>query len=100
MKDEPSRTNTQRVHAIVHGRVQGVNFRYYTQIEAVSLGLTGWVRNMDDGTVETIAEGDSDSLERFVEYLHKGPSSAWVTKVDVTWEETTDEFQSFRIRYF
>src|SRR5436309_6824649 len=72
----------QQVHAIVHGRVQGVSFRYYAKAEADRLGLTGWVRNMPDGTVETIAVGSREALEGFVRWLHEGPSGARVTRVD------------------
>lgn len=89
----------QRLHAIVHGRVQGVNFRYYTELKAAELGLTGWVRNRWDGTVETVAEGPRARLDQFLGWLHRGPSSARVDQVDVTWAEATGEFSDFRVKH-
>ena len=88
-----------RLHAVVHGRVQGVNFRYYTIRTAQRLGLTGWVTNQWDGTVETIAEGPRESLEKFRDFLHHGSPSAMVQQVDETWETPTGEFKRFGVRY-
>lgn len=88
-----------RVHAIVHGYVQGVNFRYYTTRTARRLGLTGWVANRRDGTVETIAEGKHSDLEDFVDFLHRGSPAARVEDVDIEWESPTGEFEGFRVRY-
>lgn len=95
-----STSSPQRLHAIVHGMVQGVNFRAYTVREAQRLGLTGWVRNVPDGTVETVAEGPRGALEAFLEFLSIGSPSASVTKVTSTWEQATGEFSDFRVRYF
>jgi acylphosphatase len=89
----------EQLHAIVYGRVQGVNFRYYTVQEARSLGLTGWVRNRIDGTVEVLAEGPRPQLDRLVAYLHRGPSSAQVARVDMTWGVATGAFPAFDVRY-
>lgn len=89
----------RRLHAIVHGRVQGVNFRSYTVREASELGLTGWVRNVRDGTVETLAEGERENLDRFLAFLHVGSPSAIVTKVEVDWQMASGEFDDFRVRY-
>jgi acylphosphatase len=100
MGDEEQTGAAKRLHAIVEGRVQGVNFRSYTQAKALSLGLTGWVRNLPDGSVETVAEGDRSSLIDFLEFLNVGPPSAFVTHVDATWKEASNEFGSFRVRYF
>jgi acylphosphatase len=94
-----SENKAVRLHAIVHGEVQGVNFRTTTQREAVALNLTGWVRNQWDGTVEAVAEGSSDALEKFEAYLHRGPSAAYVESVDVTYGEATGEFRAFNVRY-
>lgn len=88
-----------RVHAIVHGYVQGVNFRYYTTRTARRLGLTGWVANLRDGTVETIAEGKRADVEEFVDFLHRGSPAARVEDVNVEWESPRDEFDGFRVRY-
>ncbi|RLD00436.1 MAG: acylphosphatase [Chloroflexi bacterium] len=88
-----------RLHAIIHGRVQGVNFRYYTTHTAQRLGLTGWVANRWDGTVEIIAEGARESLDEFRAFLHRGSPSAFVQRVDDEWEAPTGEFQRFGVRY-
>jgi acylphosphatase len=88
-----------RLHAIVHGDVQGVGFRANTQHEAARRKLTGWVRNLWDETVETVAEGPRSVVEDFERYLHRGPSAAYVERVDVTYSEATGEFSGFHIRY-
>lgn len=85
---------TERVHLFVSGRVQGVFFRACTQREAQSLGLVGWVRNLPDGRVEIVAQGDAEAVRALVEWSHLGPVRAEVTSVDINWEEThpIDEF--------
>jgi acylphosphatase len=88
-----------RVHAVVHGYVQGVNFRYYTTRTARRLGLRGWVANRRDGTVETVAEGRRSELGEFVDFLHRGPPAASVQDVDVAWENPTGQFHGFTVRY-
>jgi acylphosphatase len=88
-----------RLGAVVHGIVQGVNFRYYTQRQAVSLGLTGWVRNRWDGTVEVVAEGERSRLDELLRWLQQGPRSAVVERVDARWTNPTGEFSSFEVRY-
>jgi len=88
-----------RVHLIIRGRVQGVFFRYETQMVARRLGITGWVRNNYDGSVETVAEGAKEKLEEFVQWCHQGPSRARVESVDVKWEKATGEFNNFSIEY-
>jgi len=96
---EPKPTDQARLHAVVEGIVQGVNFRYYTVRQARALGLTGWVANRWDGTVETVAEGPRPALREFLDFLHEGPPAAHVTHVAVQWEEPTGEFTDFRIIY-
>ncbi len=88
-----------RLRAIVHGRVQGVNFRYYTRQQGRQLGLTGYVRNRRDGTVEVEAEGAQSSVMRLLNWLYQGPRMAIVEQVDVQWLPYTDEFQHFEVRY-
>jgi acylphosphatase len=88
-----------RLHAVVQGRVQGVNFRYYTQQCAAELGLDGWVANLDDGSVEVVAEGSSHALAELLAFLQTGPSLARVENVDLHWEKATGEFSGFRARY-
>lgn len=87
-----------RLHAIVKGLVQGVNFRYYTQGRAGDLGLTGWVRNLRDGSVEVVAEGRRQALEALAEFLKSGPPAAQVTDLKTTWAESGGEFTHFDVR--
>jgi acylphosphatase len=75
----------QRLHAIVHGRVQGVGYRATAQYEAKKLSLAGWVRNLVDGSVEVDAEGDRTQLESFLAFLQRGPLGAHVDAVDSEW---------------
>ncbi len=89
----------ERLHAIVDGLVQGVNFRYYTQERARSLRLAGWVRNRADGSVEVLAEGPRASLDQLLEFLQRGPPAASVTEVKEAWQAPTGEFARFDIRF-
>ncbi len=100
MNDSSPQEDKKRLHAIVYGRVQGVNFRAYTARRGRELGLTGWVRNRPDGTVETLAEGDQASLEALLEFLRVGPPSAHVSRVEHLWEEGSGDLEEFTIRYF
>jgi acylphosphatase len=88
-----------RLHAVVHGRVQGVNFRYYTIRTAQRLGITGWVANRWDGTVETVAEGQRAVLNEFRAFLNRGSPASLVQQVEVKWETPTGEFERFGVRY-
>ncbi|NQT94255.1 MAG: acylphosphatase [Lentisphaerae bacterium] len=90
---------SMRAHLVVGGRVQGVCFRMLTCEEAVRRGITGWVRNRSDGTVEIVAEGEADALRGFVGWCRAGPSHARVMDVDESTSDATGEFRSFRIRY-
>lgn len=90
---------SESLHAIVHGRVQGVNFRYYTQLNAQALKLTGWVRNRPDGTVEVMAEGPRTALEQLLAFLGEGPSHARVDRVDVGWLPASGRFSQFQVVY-
>ena len=88
-----------RAHVYVSGRVQGVFFRGEAQDEARRYGLTGWVRNLADGRVEAIFEGEKENVEKLIEFCRRGPTGARVTKVDVTWEDYTEQFKSFTMRF-
>ena len=88
-----------QLHAVVHGRVQGVNFRHYTRIEAEKRSLTGWVSNRSDGTVETVAVGPREALESFAKWLHRGSPTARVQKVDMEWSEAESKFNTFEIQH-
>ena len=85
--------------AVVHGRVQGVNFRYYTCEKAQSLGLVGYVRNLWGGRVEVVAEGRKHSLRRLLSWLHVGPPLARVSRVEVHWRSPEGQCQYFEVRY-
>ncbi len=86
--------------AWVYGRVQGVGFRYTTQHEAQQLGLTGYAKNMDDGSVEVVACGESDRVEQLMKWLKAGgPSSARVDRVLSEPHRPGDELKGFSIRY-
>ncbi len=93
-----SENKGEQLHAIVHGRVQGVGFRDATERRAVELGLTGWVRNLADRTVEVVAEGDQAILETFLAYLQRGPNSAQVKQVDADWRAASGDFEHFGVR--
>lgn len=87
-----------RAHLLLQGRVQGVSFRYYTMQEARSLGITGWVRNLWDGRVEVLLDGDEDAVKQMIEWCQHGPPSAAVENAEIVWEEATAEFSNFRVR--
>lgn len=89
----------KRAHVFVSGRVQGVFFRDHTQRWASSLGLTGWVRNLYDGRVEVVVEGERDKIEGLIAKLKQGPPMADVTNVDISWEDSKGEFDGFRITW-
>ena len=85
--------------ATVSGRVQGVFFRAFVQRWAEQLRLTGYVHNLPDGTVEVVAEGDRQQLEKLAGYLQQGPPPARVAKVTAVWGESTGGFSGFKVRY-
>jgi acylphosphatase len=87
-----------RLHAIIHGRVQGVGFRAFVIENGLALGANGWARNKWNGTVEVVAEGDRQLLERLLAVLRRGPRMANVTQVDLDWQSPTGEFTSFSVR--
>ncbi len=89
----------QQLHAVVHGRVQGVSFRFYTVEAAQRYHVTGWVRNLSDGTVEVTAEGTRQQLDQLLSFLRQGPPGARVTQVDVEWHPATGQFKDFRVTY-
>lgn len=88
-----------RAHIFVSGQVQGVFFRDNTRRWASSLELKGWVRNLTDGRVEVLVEGDKDKIEALVVQLREGPPMSHVENVEVSWEEYKGEFTDFRITW-
>lgn len=85
----------KRLEARIYGRVQGVGFRRFVQIHAIRLGITGYAKNLDDGSVEVIAEGYEESLRKLLEYLRRGPPLADVEKVEYKITKYKGEFDSF-----
>ena len=85
----------ERLNGVVHGDVQGVGFRYFLMHEARRLGLQGWVRNRDDGTVEFVAEGRRADLERLKQAAERGPRLARVERVDGRWSVASGDLESF-----
>ena len=88
-----------RAHVVVTGRVQGVFFRAHTQREAALLGVTGWVKNLFDGRVEIMAEGEKDRVERLIAAVKQGPPHAYVEDAVVEWLEHEGEFEDFKITW-
>ena len=88
-----------RVEATVHGRVQGVGFRYFVLREAQKLGLSGWVRNLRSGSVEVAAEGPKRDLGALLKALRAGPPMSWVERVDADWREARGERGGFEVTY-
>ena len=86
-----------RRRVVVHGHVQGVFFRDSVRRQAVDAGVSGWARNMQDGTVEALFEGEPDAVERLVAFCHDGPRGARVERVDVT-EAEAEGVGGFAIR--
>jgi acylphosphatase len=87
-----------QMHATVCGLVQGVGFRMWTQRRARALGLSGYVRNLEDGSVEVVGEGPQGSLEQFLAVLRRGPEGAEVRSVQVDWETCASRSDRFEIR--
>ena len=88
-----------RAHVLVNGQVQGVFFRKGVMDLARTLGVTGWVRNLRDGRVEAVAEGEKAKLEEIIEFCHDGPPGARVRDVAVEWSDFRGEFRGFRITH-
>ena len=89
---------TRRVHVVIEGLVQGVFFRACTKDEASRIGLTGWVRNRPEGTVETVIEGETSQVAAMIRWLQIGSPQSSVTRVLTTEEQPTDEYSDFSIR--
>ncbi len=87
----------KRLHARVEGQVQGVGFRWYTMKHGRSLGLSGWVRNHDDGSVELVAEGDEGKLKELLVAIHRGPPASRVRSVYDQWSEAQGGLGSFDV---
>lgn len=88
----------KRIKLIVHGRVQGVFYRANTVEMGKKLGLTGYAKNLEDGTVEVVAEGQENELKELIKFCKEGPEHASVENVDMEFQSVTSEFSEFEIR--
>jgi acylphosphatase len=88
-----------RAHVFISGLVQGVFFRWETRKNALKNNVKGWVRNLRDGRVEAVFEGEKEDVEKMIKFCEKGPPGAKVEKVEVKWEDYKGEYDSFEIIY-
>ena len=95
----PARSKKQRVHIIYTGSVQGVGFRFTAEGLASVLNLTGFVKNLPDGNVEVVAEGEEGVLMDFIGKI-KGRLGGYIQDTDISWFPASGEFSSFEIRFF
>ncbi len=89
----------KRIHVFYSGHVQGIGFRVTAQDVASELGLVGWVRNLSDGKVEVVCEGEEKKLRRFLDNIEKGFLGQYIRNKDVSWEEASKEFDNFDITF-
>ena len=89
-----------RAHILVSGRVQGVAFRWETERNSKRFNVTGWVRNLRDGRVEAIFEGEEADVQKIVDFCRRGPPNAYVVDVNVRRQEWKGEFDDFEVRYY
>ena len=89
----------KQVRMVASGQVQGVNFRAYTRSVAQRLGLMGYVRNLPDGDVEVVAEGEEDRLNELIAWARHGPPAAHVQDIQVVWAEPSGSFSDFEVRF-
>lgn len=90
--------SAQRLHATISGRVQGVGFRYFVIQATQELKLSGWCRNLYNGKVEVLAEGELEALDDLLQQLRQGPGGSRVTDVEVEWSPAKGEFRRFSVR--
>jgi acylphosphatase len=88
-----------RAHLFIDGRVQGVFYRAFTRELAHSLGLDGWVRNLRDGRVEALFEGEKGTIQKAIQACYTGPPGAIITNIDIQWETYAGEEKGFSVRY-
>ncbi len=90
----------KRIHVYYSGRVQGVGFRFTARNIASELNLTGWVKNLFDGRVEIVCEGEKDKLEKFLTKIKNSMLDKYITNETVSWMSGSGEFNEFKIEYF
>ncbi len=86
-----------RAHVLISGKVQGVFYRVNTKRMADKLGVKGWIRNLPDGRVEAVFEGDEEAVKRLISWCWIGPPGAKVTNIEVEWEEYLGEYEGFKV---
>ncbi|MDX9714571.1 MAG: acylphosphatase [Dissulfurispiraceae bacterium] len=89
----------QRIHLSVSGQVQGVFYRAFTKKNADSLGIKGWVRNMPDGSVEAVIEGEKEAIDSMIQLCRQGPPASCVDNVVANPDSSQEDFDGFQIRY-
>lgn len=95
MDQQPEKTD--RAHVWVKGRVQGVGFRAHVEYFARRMNITGWVRNVGYDTVEAVAEGKKETLDRFIEMMKQGPRGSHVEETRLEWEPASGEYDAFEV---
>jgi len=99
MDNQKHGNEVQELHALVHGRVQGVGFRYFVIHRALGLGLRGYARNTSEGSVEVLAQGPRPALEHLLALLRRGPAAADVHEVEISWRQPSGHFSGFHVRF-
>ncbi len=89
----------EQLHVLISGMVQGVGFRHATYRQALKLDLHGWVRNLPDGRVEAVLQGDRRIVEQMLDWCRKGPALSRVDSVDATWESVHTPYTDFEITF-
>ena len=89
----------KRIHIFVTGRVQGVFFRQSTRVMAIKNHVNGWVRNLDDGRVEIVAEGETQNIDNLKNWCKTGPANSRVDEFEFSEEDFTNEFENFQVKY-
>ena len=89
----------KQIHIFVTGRVQGVFFRQSTKVMAIKNNVKGWVRNIDDGRVEIVAQGETQDIDNLAHWCKTGPANSRVDEFELSEENISDEFETFEVRY-
>ena len=89
----------KKIHIFITGRVQGVFFRQSTRVMAIKNNVNGWVRNLDDGRVEIVAEGEESNIHTLTDWCKTGPANSRVDKFQLIEENSTGEFENFDVKY-
>jgi acylphosphatase len=89
----------KRAHVFIEGRVQGVGFRDFTKTNALQHGIEGWVKNLADGRVEAVFEGEENQVQTMIDLVKQGPRSSSVSNVDIEWEPPKEQFNTFKVTY-